>query len=97
MDLRITSCNNFFKLKGILNKENIAVFKEEFQEAFYRFNALTISVEDLESIDRSGVNALTELHSKSILQNVQLSIVGLGCKELYDHFKTQETQEVAAA
>ena len=41
------------------------------------------------------MNALTELHSKALLSNVQLSIVGLGCKELYDHFKTQERQEAA--
>ncbi len=95
MDLRITSCNNFFKLKGTLNKKNISVLKDEFQEAFHRFNTLTISVEDLESVDRTGVNALTELHSKALLSNVQLSIVGLGCKELYDHFKTQERQEAA--
>ncbi len=90
MDLRITSCNNFFKLKGILNKTNVDVFESEFQEAFKRFNALTISVEGLESVDKHGVNALADLHNQSIENNIQLSIVGLGCKELYDHFKTNE-------
>lgn len=90
MDLRITSCNNFFKLKGILNKTNVDVFQSEFQEAFKRFNALTISVEGLESVDKHGVNALADLHNQSIKNNIQLSIVGLGCKELYDHFKTNE-------
>ncbi|SEP98195.1 STAS domain-containing protein [Hyunsoonleella jejuensis] len=91
MDLRITSCNNFFKLKGILNKNNVAVFQSQFQEAFKNFNSLTISVEGLESVDRHGVNALADLHNQSIKNNIQLSIVGLGCKELYDHFKTTET------
>ncbi len=90
MDLRITSCNNFFKLKGILNKSNVDVFQSEFQEAFEKFNALTISVEGLESVDKHGVNALADLHEKSLQHNIKLSIVGLGCKELYDHFKTQE-------
>ncbi len=90
MDLRITSCNNFYKLKGILNKNNIAVFQSEFQEAFEKFKTLTISVEGLDSVDRYGVNALTDLHTQSIKNNIELSIVGLGCKELYDHFKAYE-------
>lgn len=90
MDLRITNCNNFFKLKGILNKKNINVFQSEFQDAFQKFNKLTISLEDLESIDRYGVDALTDLHNKSVEKNIQLSIIGLGCKELYDHFKAFE-------
>ncbi|MFS4483693.1 STAS domain-containing protein [Hyunsoonleella sp. 2307UL5-6] len=90
MDLRITSCNNFFKLKGILNKKNVNEFQSEFKDAFQKFNKLTISVEGLESVDRYGVDALTDLHNQSIKNNIQLSIVGLGCKELYDHFKAFE-------
>ncbi|GAL66770.1 STAS domain-containing protein [Jejuia pallidilutea] len=90
MELRITSCNNFFKLKGTLNKSNVEVFQKEFQKAFKTFKVLTISVEALESVDRHGVNALADLHAQSIKNNIQLSIVGLGCKELYDHFKTYE-------
>ncbi len=96
MDLRITSCNNFFKLKGELNKRNIGLFQNEFQSAFEKFNRLTISVEALESIDKTGVNAITELHSMSIKHNVELSIVGSGCKELYNHFKTLNVETVAA-
>ena len=90
MDLRSTSCNNFFKLKGILNKDNVEEFRYEFKKAFKIFDALTISVEGLESVDKHGVNALADLHSQSIKENIKLSIVGLGCKELYDHFKSSE-------
>ncbi|TBN05316.1 hypothetical protein EYD45_03300 [Hyunsoonleella flava] len=90
MDLRITNCNNFFKLKGILNKDNVDVFRSEFQEAFEKFDSLTISIEGLESVDRFGVNALADLHTQSLKVNKQFSIVGLGCKELYDHFKSCE-------
>ncbi|MEW4923786.1 STAS domain-containing protein [Algibacter sp. 2305UL17-15] len=90
MDLRITSCNNFFKLKGNLNKNNVAIFQTEFKKAFKKFKNLTISVEGLESVDRFGVKALADLHSNSLKNNIQLAIVGLGCKELYDHFRTNE-------
>lgn len=88
MDLRITSCNNFFKLKGTLNKSNIQVFKSELETALHRFNNLTISIEELSSIDRFGVNALTNLHENSLKTHKKLSIIGMGCKELYDHFKS---------
>ncbi|MFI1773136.1 hypothetical protein [Thalassobellus citreus] len=89
MDLQITNCNNFFKVKGTLNKDNLDVFKSEFKNIFNRVGTLTISIEDVESIDKFGVNALTELHQESIAKNKSLSIIGLGCKDLYNHFKSQ--------
>ncbi len=90
MELRITNCNNFFKLKGTLNKNNIELFQNEFEEAFEKFNKLTVSIEGLESVDRTGVNAIADLHALSLKRNKELSIVGVGCKDLYDHFKDNE-------
>lgn len=89
MDLRITNCNNFFKVQGTLNKENLDIFKTEFKNIFSRVGTLTISIEDVDSMDKFGVNALTELHQESIAKNKSLSIIGLGCKDLYNHFKSQ--------
>ena len=40
--------------------------------------------------------ALARLHNESINKSKRLSIIGLGCKELYEHFKSEEpvqTQE----
>ena len=88
MELKITSCNNFFKVKGILNKSNIDVFQNEFKNIFEKLNNLTISIQDIESMDKYGVNALAKLHEEALVKNKRLSIVGFGCKELYDHFKT---------
>ena len=89
MELEITNYNNFFQIKGNLNKHNLDVFKNEFRHVFDRTNSLTISIEDIESMDRYGVNALAELHNESISKNKSMSIIGLGCKDLYDHFKSQ--------
>lgn len=88
MDLKITSYNNYFKLQGILHKKNVNLLQAEFSNAFEMHKSITLSVEGLESVDRDGVNALTDLHRQSIQKNVQLAIVGLGCKELYDHFRS---------
>ena len=48
----------------------------------------------VESIDRAGVMALARLHNESITKSKKLSIVGLGCKELYDHFKSEEPETI---
>ncbi len=90
MDLKITNYNNFFKIKGILNKQSIHIFQSEFQNIFEKVSMLTISIEGLESIDSHGVSALAKLHNESITKDKSLSIIGLGCKDLYDHFKSSD-------
>lgn len=89
MDLQITNCNNFFKLKGILDRKNLNLFNNEFANIFERLSTLTISIEDIESMDRYGVNALAELHNESLIKNKSMAIIGLGSKDLYNHFKSQ--------
>lgn len=90
MDLKISNCNNFFKIKGTLNKNNLHVFQNEFHNIFERLDSLTISIEDVVSMDRVGVNALAELHEEAISKRKNLSIIGLGCKDLYNHFKSEK-------
>lgn len=91
MNLEITSYNNQFKVRGVLNRHNVNVFDTEFKNIFERFNSLTLSIEGLTSIDRYGVNALAKLHNESINKRKSLSIIGLGCDDLYEHFKSEET------
>ena len=87
MDLRITNCNNFFRIKGELNKKSLSIFQNEFQDIFNRVSKLTISVEDIKSMDRHGVKALTELHNEAIATNKSMAIIGFGSKDLYNYFK----------
>lgn len=89
MELKITNCNNFFKIKGTLNKNNLEVFQSEFKNIFEKLNSVTISIEAIESMDRHGVNAFAELHKEAIAKHKSLSIIGLGCKDLYNHFKSE--------
>lgn len=96
MELQITNYNNFFKIKGILSKPNLSVFKNEFNNVFDKVNKLTISIEHIEWMDKHGVEALASLHAESILKNKELSIIGLGCKELYEHFTTEILEDIQA-
>lgn len=89
MNLQITHYNNHFKIKGVLNRQNVAVFQNEFRDIFDKFNSLTLSIEGIEFIDTYGVNALAQLHNESITKHKNLSIIGLGCDDLYEHFKSE--------
>lgn len=97
MDLEITNSNNFFKVKGSLDRHNIHLFKSTFRNIFEKANTITISIEDLKSIDRYGVTAIAQLHNESIVKQKRLSIIGLGCQEVFNHFKTKERETVTAA
>ncbi|MBR9913375.1 MAG: STAS domain-containing protein [Algicola sp.] len=90
MNLEITSANNFFKVKGSLDRHNIHLFKKQFRNIFEKSNSITVSIEDLTSIDRYGVSAIAQLHNEALMKNKRLSIIGLGHNNLYDHFKTKE-------
>ncbi len=89
MELEITRYNNFFKIKGILNKKSIDLFQKEFSHVFETLNSVTISIENIEWMDRYGVKAFVKLNDEAILRNKKLSIIGFGCKDLYDHFNTE--------
>ena len=90
MDLQITSYNNRFQIKGALNKLNVKTFNSYFANIFDKLDEILLDIDSLESIDRAGVMALARLHNESIVKSKRLSIIGLGCKELYQHFKSQE-------
>lgn len=93
MDLQITSYNNRFQIKGTLNKLNIPTFNAHFVNIFDKLDEILLDIENVESIDRAGVMALAKLHNESIVKSKRLSIIGLGCKELYQFFKSEEEAE----
>jgi anti-anti-sigma regulatory factor len=88
MDLKITACNNFFKLKGVLNKNNISIFKKEIYDAIDAHQKLTISVDALEAIDSNAVESFRSAYFYAKSLQKEFIIVGVGCKELYDHFQS---------
>lgn len=90
MDLEITNYNNRFQIKGALNKLNIKTFNAHFSNIFEKLDDILLDIEEVKSIDRAGVMALARLHNESITKSKRLSIIGLGCKELYQHFKAEE-------
>ena len=95
MDLQITNYNNRYQIKGTLNKLNLKIFNAHFSNIFDKFDEILLDIERVESIDRAGVMALARLHNESISKSKSLSIIGLGCKELYQHFKSEEPTQTS--
>ena len=90
MVLEILNCDDCYKIKGKLTQQNLHIFQTAFQNIFETTDNLIISIEGLSGIDREGVNAIAKLHNESLTQQKKLTIIGLGNKELYEHFKSND-------
>ncbi len=90
MLLEISNCDNCYNLKGSLTEKNLHTFTLAFKNIFSKISHLTINIEGLNSIDREGVNVITRLHNKALTSKKKLTIIGLGNKELYEHFKSND-------
>jgi ABC-type transporter Mla MlaB component len=90
MVLEICICDNCFRLKGNLTKKHLYIFQKAFKDIFNKVDDLILNIEELNAIDRDGVSAITKLHNLALTENKKLTIIGLGNKELYDHFRTSD-------
>lgn len=90
MVLEISNCDNCYKIKGNLTRKHIDSFQHTFKNIFDKIDELTINIEELNAIDREGVSAITKLHNQALTKKKKLIIIGLGNKELYEHFKSSD-------
>jgi len=91
MGLEIIEQKDCYQIKGALNKSNVETFTTYFKEVIKSSEEVTINIEGLDNIDRIGVNALVKLYSQSLENQSKFFIVGLGSKELHEHFRTEDT------
>lgn len=77
MLLEITNNKDYFKIIGNLNEDNLHIFENTFQNIFEKLDRIVINIEGLNKIDRSGVQAIANLHNQSILKKKKLSLIGL--------------------
>lgn len=90
MVLEILNEHDFFKVKGALNRKSLSLFKDTFRNIFDKLDNVIISIEDLYSIDRYGVNAIAQLHNDTFNREKKLSIIGLGNKAVFEHFSSND-------
>lgn len=90
MGLQIIAKKECYQVMGALNKSNVDTFTTYFKEVVSTAKEVTINIEGLDSIDRIGVNALVKLYAQSLEKQAKFFVVGLGSKDLHDHFSAVE-------
>ena len=86
MPLKISRKKNVYHLRGKVITPNIAALLNYFTRKIDRKKKIILNIEDAVEIDKSGLNAIQQLMTLSLSKQKKFSIVGGGCKEIYDHF-----------
>ncbi|MEQ6122898.1 STAS domain-containing protein [Pseudotenacibaculum sp. MALMAid0570] len=86
MAVLIENQNNVFYAKGEINQLNAKILKMYIESQFRKFNRVILNINDVSKIDKSGISILTSLYYTSISRGKSFSIIGYGCKDIYDEF-----------
>lgn len=88
MALKIIENQGIFELHGTLNSTTTKLFKQHFDLIVLTTKNLIINIDQLNFIDKSGVEVLKQLLHKGQMDHNRFSIVGNGCKDIYEEFRT---------
>ncbi|WP_347924031.1 hypothetical protein [Pontimicrobium sp. SW4] len=76
-------------LEGRLNTTTAEDFLKHFEHVISIRGRATINIENLSEIDKTGLSALKRLIINNARYfNKNVCVVGVGCKEIYDDFKS---------
>ncbi len=89
MALQITEKKGNFYIQGKITCDNVQALKLHFEYILRKRKYVTINISDVSEIDSEGVVALTQMYHYSLLSKKIFTIVGVGSKDMYDHFRNQ--------
>jgi ABC-type transporter Mla MlaB component len=89
MALQILENNGTFYIQGKIIYDNVLAMKLHIEYVLEKRKYVTIDITKVTEIDYDGVLALTKMHQKALLTNRIFTIIGIGSKDLYDHFNSQ--------
>ena len=84
MNITIENKDNVFTVKGEICLTNAKILKRYMRSQFLCHEYVVLNINEVEKIDRTGINILTGLYQTSLAIGKSFSIVGYGCKDLYD-------------
>jgi len=88
MALQILEQNGTFELQGSLTASTTRSFIIHFEHIIKTVKDVTINIDKVNSIDTTGVDALKTLIAIALRSNNIFSVVGNGCKDIYDDYKS---------
>jgi hypothetical protein len=86
MSLEILKNNEKFYLHGKLNTTTLNYFTTYFESNLQEIHKVTLNIDNVIEIDEDALNEIKELARITLLKEKKFSIVGVGCKEIYEHF-----------
>ncbi|MBL4644117.1 MAG: anti-sigma factor antagonist [Flavobacteriaceae bacterium] len=89
MALQITEKKGNFYIQGEITCDNVQALKLHFEYVLRKRKYVTINISDVTEIDSEGVVALTQMYHYALLTKKIFTIIGVGSKEMYEHFKNQ--------
>ncbi len=84
MSLQISEKNEMFYLNGKINLNTTSFLISYF--SLVEKETIVINIDEVKQIDKIGLNAILLLLKNAKNNNKLFSIVGYGCKEIYDYF-----------
>ena len=87
MALKILKKKNIYHLKGKLITSDVTSLISYFTTKINKKNKIFLNIDETQEIDKNGLKAIGELMNLASSKKKSFAIVGLGCKEIYDHFQ----------
>ncbi|AZJ31496.1 hypothetical protein SAMN05444344_2092 [Tenacibaculum mesophilum] len=90
MALQISENNGTFYLNGKINNTTVRSFIIHFEYCIEKCKNVVINIDNVNEIGVTGLNAIKTLMAIALKQHKMFSVVGYGCKEVYDHFYSSQ-------
>lgn len=88
MALIITEENGLVFVEGSINTETASMFQKHITNLFENNLEITINIEKVDYIDKSGLAVLKQFFKDFKNSKQSVVIVGYGCKEIYEEFRS---------
>jgi len=75
------------KVKGNLVKLNIRTFLHELKNSLDHADDIILNLQELNSIDNHGVNAIARLHNEALSKKKKLAIIGFSASKPASNFE----------
>lgn len=90
MSLKMKQSNGVTFLEGAINSETEKQFRKHLEFLLTYTNAVTINIDKTSFISRNGLKVIEDLFSLAKQTNKKFSVVGYGCKDIYDSINFSE-------
>ena len=89
MALSIINDQGIFHLTGDVNATTSKHFEDHFTEIIKKCNEITLNIDKVNYIDKTGLSVFRRLYFNCIVNNnIAFHIIGNGCKEIFQDLKS---------